>query len=159
MSATFNAGTPSTTTSANVGDQATTVTVTQTTTYTMLGAHQSDLEALVTANIDKQIDTSKQTVLDDGFSKASFNVVSQTASSAQVTMQTTATAGPDLNVTSLKQQIVGKKAGDIKSIIGGNPGVTGVTVKFSPFWVSSTPKKLSKITLTIEQPQGTNAKP
>lgn len=158
VAATFNAGAPATSSSANVGDQASTVTVTQTTTYTMFGVKQSNLQQLLAANINKQINTSKQSILDDGFGKASFSVTGQTATAAQVTMQTTATAGPHLDVASLKTQIVGKKAGDIKSIISANPGVTGVSVKFSPFWVSTAPK-VSKITINIEKPVAANAKP
>ncbi len=156
---TFNAAPAAITTSANVGDQTDNVTITQAITYVMFGAKQADLQTLIAANVNKQIDTSKQAILDDGFSKAAFSVVTQTASTAQITLQTSATAGPHLDIASLKKQIVGKKAGDVSSIIKANPGVTGVDVHFSPFWVGSTPSKLSKITITIEKPSPANAKP
>jgi hypothetical protein len=154
---TFNAGTPTITTSNNVGDQASNVTVTETTIYTMFGVKQSDLETLITDDVNKQIDPSKQVILNDGFSGASFNVLSQGTGTAQLTMQVTATAGPHLNTNDLKTQIAGKKEGEVKSIIGSNPGVTSVTVNFSPFWVDTTPKKAGKIVIQFVKTSQTNA--
>lgn len=151
ITTTFNAGAPSTTTSANVGDQANNVTVTQTTAYTMFGVHQSDLQTLINSAVNSQIDTSKQSIQDDGVNQASFTVLGQSGGTAQVTMQATATVGPKLDIPGLKKQIAGKKSGDVKSIIGNNPGVKSVTVNFSPFWVSSTPKSTSKITIKFQK--------
>ena len=75
----------------------------------------------------------------------------QSGTGAQVTMQTVAIVGPKIDIDSLKKQIAGKKAGDVKSIISTTPGVTGVTVNYSPFWVSSTPKSTSKITIEFKK--------
>ncbi len=152
VDATFNAGDPAITTSANVGDQADNVTVTEKVTYTMFGAKQSDLQTLVAASVDKQIDTSKQKILDYGITSANFQLKNQQSNAATVGMSDTAIAGSDLNVAQLKQQVAGKKPADAKSIIGGYPGVTNVTVNLSPFWVSSIPGKTSKITVTVEKP-------
>ncbi len=149
LTATFNAGSPSNSSSANPGDQASTVTVTQSITYTMFGVPKSDLETVLDNAINSQIDTSKQTIQNDGLSGADFNVLSQSGTGAQVSLQDTATVGPKLNIASLKEQIAGKKPGDVKNIIGGLPGVTSVTVHYSPFWVSSTPKNTSKITIKL----------
>lgn len=151
ITATFNAGTPTNTPGAAVGTQATTVTVTQSITYTMLGVQKSYLQTLVDNDVNSKIDTSKQTIIDDGVSNATFTLLNTSANSAQVTMQTAASTGAKLNMASLKQQIAGKKSGDVKTIIEANPGVTNVTVKYSPFFVSSTPKNVSKITIQVEK--------
>jgi hypothetical protein len=155
IDATYNAGTPNVTTSANVGDVANTVTVTETVTYSTLGVKQSDLTTLITNNVNTQIDTSKQSVTDTGLGQAVFNVNTISATSAQLTMSTKAVAGPVLNVAQIKQQAAGQKTGAIKSQFGNNPDVTNVTVKLSPFWVSSAPKKTSRITITIAKPTTT----
>jgi len=149
---TFAAGTPTTTNSANVGDSTDTVTVTETVVYTLFGVHQSDLKTLVDNNVQKQIDTKKQSILTEGLSSATFNVSNATATTAQISMSTVATAGPDLNVDQLKKDFAGKKPGEIKASLQSNPDVTGVDVKLSPFWVTSVPKKTSKITVTIAKP-------
>ena len=153
ISATFAAGTtPTVTTSANVGDTADNVTVTQIITYSMFGAKQSDLKTLVDNDVKKQIDTSKQSILSEGLTDAKYRVVAATDTTAQVALQTVATAGPDLNIDNIKRESAGKKGGDIKSLIQSTPGVTDVKVKLSPFWVSSVPKKTTKITVTIAKP-------
>ncbi len=156
ISASLSTGTPTITNSANVGDTANSVTVTEVVTYTMFGVHQSDLKTLVDKNVDGQIDTSKQSVLSEGLSSAAFNLNNSTATTAQLLMTVTAEAGPQLNVTSIKQAAAGLKSGDIKSQIGSNPDVTSVTVKLSPFWVTSAPKNTGKITVNIAKPTKTS---
>ena len=149
LSATFNAGDPVITTSNNVGDQADTVTVTQAVTYTMYGAKQADLDTLIKADVDTKIDTSKQSILDDGLGNATVNVVSSGTGSVQLTLQTTATVGPDINTEDIKKQAAGKKSGDVKSSINAIPGVSSVDVQLSPFWVGTVPTNTSKITVTV----------
>jgi hypothetical protein len=152
--ATYVAAAPATSNSANVGDIANTVTVTEVITYTMFGAHQTDLNTLIDNNIKGQIDASKQSILDNGLANGVFNVNNISSTSSQLTLSTKATAGPALDVNTIKQQVAGKQAGAIKSQLGSNPDVTSVSVKFSPFWVSSAPKKTSRITVNIAKPTG-----
>lgn len=156
--ATFSAGTPTYTNSANVGTAASSVTVTEAVTYTMFGVHKSDLQTLVDTNINGQIDTSKQSILNDGIDSAAFSVQSSSSTGAQISLTTTAEAGPELNVNAIKSESAGKKSGDVKNELETNPDVTNVDVKLSPFWVSSVPKKLNKITVTIAKPQTTSSK-
>ncbi|MGC1177171.1 MAG: baseplate J/gp47 family protein [Candidatus Saccharimonadales bacterium] len=153
--ATFSAGTPTVTTSANVGDAASNVTVTEAVTYTMFGARQSDLKKLVDNEVNSQIDTSEQSILSEGLDNATFGVNKNAADSAQLTMQTVAIAGPHLDIDAIKQSAAGKKSGDIKAQLASNPDVTGVDVKLSPFWVNSVPKKTSKIKVVIAKPTNT----
>jgi hypothetical protein len=152
--ATYVVGAPTINNSANVGDIASTVTVTEVITYTMFGAHQSDINTLIDNNIKGQIDASKQSILDNGLANGVFNVNNISVTGSQLTLSTKATAGPALDVNTIKQQSAGKQAGAIKSQLGSNPDVTSVNVKFSPFWVSSAPKKTSRITVTIAKPTG-----
>ena len=159
IAATHNAGTPAETNSANVGDAANNVTVTEVVTYTMFGVHRDDLKTLVDNDIKDQIDTSKQSILSEGLDQATFNVNSSSGSEAAVTMSTTATAGPQLDIAGIRRDAAGKKPGDIKSQLQANPDVTAVDVKLSPFWVNSVPKKASKITVNIEKPKTTAGKP
>jgi hypothetical protein len=155
--ATYVASAPVVTSSANVGDQASNVTVTEVITYNMFGVKKDDINTLIKNSVNTQIDTSKQSVLDTGLSKAVFNVNTISNSAAQLSMSTKATAGPHLDINIIKQAAAGKKAGAIKSDIGNNPDVTGVDVKFSPFWISTAPKKTERITVNIAKPTTTKA--
>ncbi len=151
LPATFNAGTPVITTSANAGDTADSVTVTQAVTYTMLGAKQADLDNLIKQNIDTQIDAKNQSIQDDGLTSAAIAVTSTTATAQQITLQTTATVGPDISVAEIKKEAAGKKIGDVKAMVNTIPGVTSVDVELSPFWVSTVPMNPDKVTVTIGQ--------
>lgn len=148
---TFNAGTPTVTNSSNVGDQASTVTVTENITYTMFGVKEKDLKTLVDNDVKDQIDPSKQSVLSEGLSHASFKLIASNDTSAQLGMTTTATAGPDLKADAIKKQIAGMKSGEVITTLKSDPGVTDVRVHFSPFWVSKVPPKASKITINFEK--------
>ncbi len=149
VTATFSAGSPNTSTSTPVGQPADAVTVTQAVTYTMYGTRRDNLDQLIENDIKQQIDPSTQTILNDGLDTADIKLTSNTDTTAQIHLQTTATVGPKLDVAALKAQIAGKKTGYVKSLIGNQPGVTNVTVKLSPFWVSSVPKSEKKITITV----------
>ena len=146
---TFTAGAPIITSSNNAGDQADTVTVTQAITYTMYGVDQSSLEALIKAKVNSSVDTRGQSIVNDGLSSATVVVVNTANSVDNVTLQTVAVIGPNINALAVKNQIAGKKAGDAKTILTGLPGVTQVDVRLSPFWVSAVPGNPKKVTVTI----------
>jgi hypothetical protein len=150
--ATYSAGTPAVTTSPNAGDVADNVTVTENVTYTMFGVKKDDINTLLNTAIKDQIDTNKQSILDNGLNNIVYNVDNLSATGAQVTASTTATAGPELDVEAIKREAAGKKPGPIKDKLKTNPDVTTVEIKLSPFWVSSVPNKTSKITVDIAKP-------
>ena len=152
LDSTFSSSEPKVVTSASAGDPADNVTVTETINYTMLGVQQADLKTILDENIKKQIDTSKQSILDEGLRGGTFAAAGTTATSSQMTLQTLAVAGPHLSVAAIKTLSAGKKSGDVQSELRADPGVTDVTVKFSPFFVNHVPKKLDKITVTIAKP-------
>lgn len=156
---TFKTETPETTTSAKVGDEASSVSVTQKVRYTMMGAEQDDLKKILNEQIAAKIDPKKQSVLDYGFSKLTFTLRNTDTSGMIMTMNTNVIVGSDLDVAALKKQIAGKKANEAREAIKTNPGVTEVEVKYSPFWVSSIPGNTDKITLKIEEPKVNDAKP
>lgn len=157
LPATFFAGEATVNSSSNVNDEADQVTVTQATTYTMFGAKQADLRKLVEVSLDGKFDDSKQAFQSYGLDKATYNIASPGAGpklSAGVSL--TAVLGPKIDTAKLQQQIVGKKSGEVKTLIRSNPGVTDVTVKYSPFWVTKAPKA-EKITVDFEKTNGGDA--
>jgi hypothetical protein len=157
INATFSVGTPTVSSSANVGDVANSVTVTETVTYTVYGVQQAAFKSLIDSGINSQINTTKQSILNDGLSNASYNVINQSTTSAAITVSTTAEVGPQLNTSAIISAAAGQKSGTIQSQLSNNPDVTGVTVHFSPFWVSTAPKNTSHITIQIAKPTTTQS--
>jgi len=148
---------PKITSTPAVGQEATgEVTVTAETTYTMLGVKKEDLTALIDKEVEAKIDTAKQSVLDHGLNTAVARQESRkNANEAVLNFQTSVSAGPKLDETALKEQVRGKKKGDVQKEIGSIPGVKEVEVKYSPFWIYKTPKASKKITIVIEKPATT----
>lgn len=157
IKSTFSPGSPNTSQSAQVGDVANNVTVTETITYTMFGAKEKDLDTVVDSAVKNQVDTSKQSILDRGLNNAAFGVNSSSSNSAQLTLQTTAEVGPNIDTNAIRQSALGKKPADVKSQISNNPNITKVDVNLSPFWVGSVPKKASKVTVIIAKPTTTKS--
>ena len=123
---------------------------TQTISYTLYGVKQADIAKIITTNVRKQIDTTKQQILKDGADKATYKIDTTAASGPiQAVLNATSLAGPDIQIPALKSQLAGKKPGDVKSVVKLIPGVSDATVNLSPFWVTSVPTKTSKITIII----------
>lgn len=149
---TFGIKDAATTVSPNVGEEGAEVTVSSKGTYTMLGIKEDDLKKIVEKSVQEQIDSDKQQVQDYGLSAATFKLVkSQPGAEATLSVDTTVAIGPKIDESQLKQQVAGMKRGETENTIKALPGVKDVQVKYSPFWVSKTPKKPAKITMVFEK--------
>lgn len=142
-----------------IGTEATgDVTVTAVTTYNILGVKSSHLSQLVKKDVEGKIDINKQGILDDGLDAAVLNVTNRKSpTEAIITMQAIVTAGPQLNAETIKNEIKGKKKGDVQNIINAKTGVKDVTITYSPFWVYKMPTNVKKITVTIQKPTVTKS--
>lgn len=155
----FAVGTPTITSSPNVGDEAGDVTVQMAISYTMLGVKNDDLKKIVEAAIKKHIDTGKQTILSNGLDKAQAQITDRKSDTdMKVTLQLTAEAGPQLDAAAIKKAVAGKKRGDTVNIIQARPGIKDVKIDYSPFWVGATPTRTSRITVIFQQPNGQPSK-
>lgn len=152
---TFASDNPIVASSPNVNDLASEVSVSVTATFTELGVKQDDLKQLIEADVKKHIDKSTQVIQDNGLSKAVVHLQDKVSpSESKFEIQTVAVAGPQLDAEGIKKQIAGKKKGATQSLILARPGIKDVNIKYSPFWVFSTPKKLNHITIIFEQNGG-----
>lgn len=149
LTSTMTTDGPNVTTTPKVGDQGDTVSVSSVTTYTMLGVNQANMATVVNNQLKSQIDTSKQSVLDDGLGNATFTVSGK--DNPQVSVQTSATIGPNFDTDAIKKEIAGKKKAETIQIISNRPSIKGVTVNYSPFWVTKTPSDPKKVTITFDK--------
>src|SRR3989344_2567089 len=159
VGATLVSDEPSVSTSANAGDQVSDVSVTVVTNYHMLGVKQSDLEKIVNDDIKSQIDTKKQEISNYGLANASYTLTNKKSNTEQVlTLKTTVVTWAQIDTASLKKQIAGKKAGDVRQLIENLPSVKKVDVKYSPFWITTVSRKTSSITIVVQNVPTTDEK-
>lgn len=151
---------PKVTANPGVDQEATQTTVTQEQTFSVLVVKKDEMQRLLLTELNKQIDTKTQKINGDDLIDGAVIRVTEKKSPTEVTVtvQKTADAVPIFDEAALKEEIKGKKRGDIQDSLGKRPGVKDVTVTYSPFWVSTTPKASKKITIVIEpvNSDGTN---
>lgn len=126
-------------------------------TYSVLTLQKTDLSQVVADKLNKQLDKSKQKISnEDVLQSTTVTVQSQKSPSvATLSVSSQNNAVAVIDTDSIKQQIGGKKEGEIKNLLAELPGVKNVEVRMSPFWVSKVPKSAGKVTI-IQQPLKTN---
>lgn len=136
-----------------VGAEAEEVTVTQSVTYNMLGVKSSDLGALLDMRIQETLkDSPDKNVRNNGLDTAVLRLATKTSTTNQtLSLQTIAVLGPEFDEQAIKEEVAGKKRGDIEKTLETRDGVRSVSVEYSPFWITTTPKGANKITIIINE--------
>jgi hypothetical protein len=130
-----------------VGQQTTSSTATVQFSYSMTGASSTGLDQLIKAQAAQQIQSS-QSVIDTGLSSADITVTQQSSNgNVSFSLQVSTLTGIKQDANTIAKSILGQKYGDSINTIENMPGVSKVTISYSPFWVSSTPKSTKHITV------------
>ena len=118
-------------------------------TYTLVGVNRDDLNDVLNAQLNEQVDTDKQKIYDNGLDGVEFSNFQATDSGYTVTVETSGHVGPVINEDDVKKEATGKKSEEIKSLLQETDGVEDVNVTMSPFWVSTAPVA-NKIDVSFE---------
>lgn len=149
-----DAGQPSS--SPAVDQEATKGKLTAETTYTLVGIEKSDLSANFDAYLKKQLAGKEdQKIYDNGVGSATFTQFTVVDGGYTTKVSSQAQVGPQINEESLKQQLVGKRAGEIQQQLLTVEGVEDVETTFFPFWVTKAPGA-DKITIKFVLKNDTN---
>ena len=141
---------PETVSSPAVGEEADETKVTMTVNYSMLGVSDDDLNEILNSEIQKNLGDTPVNIRDNGLNSINFSLSESTnEADTLLTIETVATIGPEINEEQIKQEIVGKKRGDIEKQVESIDGVRSVSVEYSPVWITTTPKSADKITIVI----------
>ncbi len=139
--------------STAVGTEASEFTVTQTVKYSMLGVSSSDLGLLLDNRILKSLEgQTDKNVRNNGLGSAVYRLATKTSVDNQtITLDTIAVLGPEFDENAIRNEVAGKKRGDIEKMLESREGVRSVGVEYSPFWITTTPKSADKIKITINE--------
>ncbi len=138
-----------------VGAEAADTKVTMTVSYSLLGINNDDLTQVIDKEVKDKLGDTPINIRDNGLNSVVFTLSeSPDAANTILTMQTVATIGPEINEEEIKQNIVGKKRGDIEKQIESIDGVRSVSVEYSPFWITTTPKSAKKINIIFVEGNG-----
>lgn len=132
-----------------VGQEAASSTVSSTFKFGMSGLSTDALKQLVQSSAEKAIQ-SGQSIFDNGLENATITIDSQ-KKTGELSLTLTANAQTGIKQDSpvIASSIAGKKYGQSIQTIKDQPGVADVVIKYSPFWVNSTPKNTKHITVNF----------
>ena len=115
-------------------------------TFSLVAVPKSQLATFLNDYFKQQIDgQTNQKVYDNGLGGVSFTNVNAVTDGYTVNITTNGKIGPNIDETALKNYAKGKRLGEIQDYVKNTNGVSGVEVRFSPFWVSSAPNNVNKI--------------
>ena len=135
--------------SPSVGQEATSATANTTFKFSMSGLSSDSLKQLVQSAAEKAIQ-SGQSIFDNGTENATITIDSQKKNGElSLTLNTNAQTGIKQDSPAIASSIAGKKYGQSIQTIKDQPGVADVNIKYSPFWVNSTPKNTKHITVNF----------
>ena len=126
-------------------------------TYSMSGVQKAQLDAYLNATFEGMLtDKNEQKVYDNGASTVKFSDFKQNDGDQAATAHITATAqvGPRIDDDEVKEQVKGRRFGEIEGDLKAIDGVSDVEVKLSPFWVTGVPNDVNKITIEFKLKNG-----
>jgi hypothetical protein len=130
-----------------VGAEATgQATLTSNTTFTIFGLAKSDVELYLKTALDKQLSgATSQRIYDDGIDQVVITGYNKGATSTTINITAKGQVGPNIDPSSVKDQIKGKKSGEVRGLLSSISGVSNVAVDFSYPWVTTIPNDPNKV--------------
>ena len=116
----------------------------------MYGAARTDVDNFLKQQLQKQVaNKDEQKVYSSGIDQVAFSEYSG-GRRPTVRVRADGKIGPYIDEGEIKRQAKGKKQGDIQIALEKIDGVKDVSVKYSPFWVSTVPGDDKKVTVDFK---------
>lgn len=126
-------------------------TLTVPTTYSMQAVPTDQLDIYLKASIEAKIDTSNQKIYSTGIDAATLsNFQKQEDGTMLATVNATGSVGPTINEDDIKNQVKGKRYGEVQQSLQAIEGIKEVDVQFSYFWVRTVPNNVDKISIEFK---------
>lgn len=120
-------------------------------TYTMLAVAKDELDAYLDDAFEKILNKkSEQRVYDNGLGSVKFEDFKAGEKIDTASITTTAKIGPKINEGNIKQEVKGKRSGEVIGDLKSIDGISDVEVKLSPFWVQGVPDDIKKISIEFK---------
>lgn len=119
-------------------------------TYSMLAIDNNDLGAVLDGAVSEQMtNQDQQRVYQNGIENMKLEKLSGDARNVSYRVSALGYYGPQFDERNLKEQITGKKVGEVRSYLQDLPGVKSVDISLSPFWARNAPNP-DRIEVTLD---------
>lgn len=124
------------------------------TTYTIQAVAQTEVDSFLKSYFNAKIDTNTQKVYSTGADAATLGNYRKEGDASLVTLNTTGSVGPKIDEAQIKNEVKGKKYGEVQQALTSQDGIKSVDVQFSYFWVRTVPGNTDKITIQFKVDNG-----
>ncbi|MES2630470.1 MAG: hypothetical protein V4611_00755 [Patescibacteria group bacterium] len=126
-------------------------TLTIPTTYTIQAVPKADLDKYLRSNLEANLDDKEtQKVYSTGVDSATISNYRKDGEVMLATVNATGSIGPIIDEDAIKEEVKGKRYGEVQQTLEATEGVESVDVQFSYFWVRTVPHNTDKITIEFK---------
>lgn len=125
-------------------------TLTVATTYTVQAVPKTELESYLKDSLNSKINDENQKVYNSGVDEATLSNFRREGEVMLATVNASGSVGPEINEETVKEDVKGKKYGEVQQTLESVEGIQGVDVQFSYFWVRTIPNNVDKINIEFK---------
>lgn len=125
-------------------------TLTVPTTFTLTAVPLTELDKFLVDILEENISEENQFIYNNGAEDVEIGAYEENDDTATVTVVTTGRVGPKIDENTIKEEVKGKRYGEVQSSLQSLSGVQAVDIRFSYFWVRTVPNNTDKITIEFQ---------
>ena len=130
-------------------------TLTVPTTYSIQAVPKNELDKYLKASLEANLtDKNKQKVYSTGVDTATIDNYQKNGDTMTATVTSTGAVGPIIDENAIKEEVKGKRYGEVQQTLQSMDGVKSVDVQFSYFWVQTVPNNTNKIKIEFKVQNG-----
>lgn len=118
--------------------------------YTMFAVKREPVKKYIDKIVSEKLGDNTQEIYDSGIDKAFFESFKNSDNDNSAKLKTTVKTGPRVTDEMVREKALGKKVGEVQSLLKSIKGVSSVKVDTSYFFVTSVPSDTNKVEVNIE---------
>ena len=118
--------------------------------YTMFAVKREPVKKYIDKVVSEKLGDNTQEIYDSGMDKAFFESFKNSDNDNSAKLKTTVKTGPRVTDEMVREKALGKKVGEVQSLLKSIKGVSSVKVDTSYFFVTSVPSDTNKVEVNIE---------
>jgi hypothetical protein len=121
------------------------------TTYSIQAVSKNDLDTYLRKNLESNLDDNDaQKVYSTGADNATISNFRKEGETMVASVNANGSVGPVIDENNIKEQVKGKRYGEVQESLESINGIKSVDVQFSYFWVRTVPGNTDKITIEFK---------
>jgi hypothetical protein len=121
------------------------------TTYTIQAVSKNDLDTYLRKSLESNLDNKdSEKVYSTGVDEATVGNFRKDGETLLASVTSNGSVGPVINEDSIKEQVKGKRYGEVQQSLESINGIKSVDVQFSYFWVRTVPNNTDKISIQFK---------